>query len=150
MTNNLESYNDKLSIDHNKELSSSRPLCNTNDVVPENCKNEDMYNASNISDPCDTLSILNKLKFTNINRLVIGQLNFNSLNFKFCRLKLIIEKNIDTLVTTKSKLDSKCSSPQFKISGFSMQYKCDRNRLGEGVIVYVRNDIPNKQLSKQI
>ena len=29
-----------------------------------------------------------------------------------------------------------------------MPYKCDRNRLGGGVMVYVRNDIPNKQSVK--
>ena len=29
-----------------------------------------------------------------------------------------------------------------------MPYRCDRNRLGGGVIVYVRDDIPNKQLIK--
>ena len=44
-----------ISIDHKEELYSSRPLCNKNDAVSENCKNEDMYNASNISNPCDTL-----------------------------------------------------------------------------------------------
>ena len=55
LTDNLESNSDKLSIDHKEELSSSRPLCNRNDAVSENCKNEDMYNASNISNPCDTL-----------------------------------------------------------------------------------------------
>ena len=29
-----------------------------------------------------------------------------------------------------------------------MPYGCDRNRLGGGVIVYVRDDIPNKQFMK--
>ena len=62
LTNNLESNNDKLTMDQKKELSSSRPLCNRNDAVPENCKNEDMYNTSNINNPCDAPSILNNLK----------------------------------------------------------------------------------------
>ena len=31
---------------------------------------------------------------------------------------------------------------------FSTLYRCDRNRLGGGVIVYIRDDIPNKQLIK--
>ena len=92
MTDNLESNSDKLSIDHKEELSSSRPLCNRNDAVSENCKNEDMYNASNISNPCDTPSILNKLRLRNITRLVIAHLNINSVPSKFDQLKLIIEK----------------------------------------------------------
>ena len=29
-----------------------------------------------------------------------------------------------------------------------MPYRCDRNRLGRGVIVYVRDDISNKHLIK--
>ena len=70
MTDNLESNSDKLSIDQKEELSSSRPLCYWNDAVSENCKNEGMYNASNINNPCDTPSILNNLKLKNINRLV--------------------------------------------------------------------------------
>ena len=43
---------------------------------------EDMYNAGNIKDLCYT-PILNKLTFRNINRLVIGHLNINSLPSKF-------------------------------------------------------------------
>ena len=73
MTDNLESNSDKLSINQKEELSSSRPLYNRNDVVSENCKNEDMYNASKINNPCDIPCILKKLKFENINKLVIGQ-----------------------------------------------------------------------------
>ena len=70
MTDNLESNRDKLNKDHKEELSSSRSLRNRNDAVSENCKNEDMYNASDISSPCDTPSTLKKLKLKNINRLL--------------------------------------------------------------------------------
>ena len=92
MTHNLESNSDNLSIDQKEELPSSRPLCYRNDVVSENYKNENTYNASNINSPCDTPSILNKLKLKNINRLLIGHLNINSLPGKLGQLKLIIEK----------------------------------------------------------
>ena len=107
-----------------------------------------MYNTSNISNPCDTLSILNKLKLKNINKLVIGYLNINSLLNRFCQLKLIIEKNIEILFIAETKLDSNFRSFQFKIKGSSMPYRCDRNRLGGWVRVYVRDNIPNKQLIK--
>ena len=66
--------------------------------MSENCKNEDMYSTSNTSNPCVTPSILNKPKLKNINRLVIGHSNIDSLPSKFYQLKLIIEKNIDILV----------------------------------------------------
>ena len=105
-----------------------------------------MYNAGNINDPCDTPSTLTKLQLKNINRLDIGHLNINSLPSKFGQLKLIIEKNIDILVITETKIDSSFRSSHFIIEGFSMPFRCDRNRLGGGVIVYVRNDVPSKQL----
>ena len=53
-----------------------------------------MYNAGSINDPCDSPSILNKLKVKNLNRLVTGHLNANSLPSKFGQLKLIIKRNI--------------------------------------------------------
>ena len=46
-----------------------------------------MYKAGNINDPRDTPSILKELKLKNINRLVIGHLNINSLPSKFGQLK---------------------------------------------------------------
>ena len=61
---------------------------------------------------------------------------------------LIIEKNIDILVITETKTDSSFPNSQFIIEGFSMPYRWDRNSLGGGVIAYVRDDIPNKQLIK--
>ena len=137
MTDNLESNSDKLSIHLKEKLSSSRSLCNGNDAVSENCKNEDMYNASNIRNPCGT-PILNKLKLKNINRLVIGHLNINSLPSKFCQLKLIVEKNIGILAITETTLDLSFPSSQFKIERFSMPYRCNRNRLGGGVSLCLR------------
>ena len=58
MTDNLETNSGKLSKDQKEELSSSRSLCNRNDVLSKNCKNKVMYNASNINNPC----LYNKLK----------------------------------------------------------------------------------------
>ena len=40
------------------------------------------------------------------------------------------------------------TNAQFMIEGFSVPYRFDRSRLGRGVIVYVRDDIPSKQLIK--
>lgn len=148
MTDDLdESNSGNLSIDQKEELSSCRPLCNRNNAVSENCKNEDIRSASNINNPRDTLFILNKLKIKNINRSVIGRLNIKifkySLSSKFGQLKLIIEKNIDILVIAEITIDSTNLSCQFKfekfkIEGLSMSHRCNRKGLGGVVIVYVR------------
>ena len=39
---------------------------------------------------------------------------------------------------------------QFSVNGFSERYRLDRNRKGEGVMVYIREDIPSKLLDKHI
>ena len=123
-------------------------LSKRNETVSENCIDEDMHYSLNNDDSCDTPSLLNRLNFKNVNRLVIGHLNINSLPHKFDQLKSIIGKNIDIVVTTETKIDSSFPNSQFRIEGFSMPYRFDRNRLDGGIIVYVRDDIPSKQLTR--
>ena len=78
----------------------------------------------------------------------MGHLNITSLAGKLDQLKLLIGKNIDILVITETKTDSSFPKAQFKIEGFSMPFRLDRNRFGGGVLIYVREDIPGKQLTK--
>ena len=101
-----------------------------------------MNELDNVYDPCDAPLILRNLKLKNINRLVLAHLNINSLSAKFDQLKLLIGKNIDILVLTETKIDNSFPSAQFRIEGFSMPFRLDRNRFGGGVLIYVREDIP--------
>ena len=50
----------------------------------------------------DPYEILTNIKIKNINRLVIAQLNINSLRNKFEALKYLMSGNIDILVVTES------------------------------------------------
>ena len=77
----------------------------------------------NFDEPCDTPSILNKLKPKNVNKLVIGHLNMNYETGKFDQLKVVIESNIDVLIVTETKVYSSFSTSQFVIEGFSMLSK---------------------------
>ena len=61
----------------------------------------------------------------------------------------LTENNIDILIFTETKIDSSFSSSQFMIKGFSVLFRFDRNRSGGGVIVYVWDNIPSKQVSKR-
>ena len=106
---------------------------------------DETYNLGYLDKPCDTPSILSKLKLRNVNRLGTENLNINSLPGKFDQLKVVIENNIDILIV---KIDSSFSSSQFMIKGFSIPFRFDRNRSGGEVIFYVRDDIPSKQLTK--
>ena len=96
---------------------------------------------SNLDVTCNTPLILNS-------RLVLGHLNINSLAGKLDQLKLLIGNNIDILVITETKIDFSFPKAQFKIEGFSMSFRLDRNRFGGGVLIYVREDIPYEKLTK--
>ena len=74
----------------------------------------------------------------------------NSISGKFDQLKALVTGNIDILVITESKLDSSFPNAQFMIDGFSEPYRMDRNRHGGGALIYVREDIPSKKLTKHV
>ena len=74
------------------------------------------------------------LKVKNVNRLITGNLNINSISNKFDQLKLFVQGKIDILIVTETKLDSTFPTSQFVIDGYSEPYRFDRNRNGRGVL----------------
>ena len=50
--------------------------------------------------------ILSNLKVRVNNKLIIGNLNINSIAGKFYQLKLMVQQKVDILVLTKTKIDS--------------------------------------------
>ena len=81
-----------------------------------------------------------------MNRLLVSNLNINSISNKFDQLKLLLRGKVDILVITETKLDSTFPTSQFLI-GYSEPYCFDRNSNGGGVLIYVREDIPSKPLT---
>ena len=110
--------------------------------LPGETSESDSENMENAYD------LLRKLRIKNCNRIVIGSLNINSLSSKFDQLKEIIGNNLDILIIQETKLDASFPPEQFLIAGYSKPYRLDRNRDGGGVMIYVREDIPSKLLSK--
>ena len=82
-----------------------------------------------------------------MNRLIIRNLNINSISNKFDQLKLFVQGKVDILIVTETKLDSTFATSQFPIDGYSEPYRFDRNRNGGGVLIYIREDIPSKLLA---
>ena len=105
---------------------------------------------SSVNECCDTSLLLRNLKLKNTNILILGHLNINSIVGNFDHFKVLIENNIDILVLTETKIDASFPNAQFRIDGFSASFRLDRNRFGGGVLIYVREDIPCKQLTKHI
>ena len=75
----------------------------------------------------DPNNLLNNIRISNANKLIIGQLNINSLRNKFDALKTIISGKIDILVITESKLDESFPTNQFLTEGFSLPFLRDRD-----------------------
>ena len=90
---------------------------------------------------------LQKIRYSNINRLIVEQLNIKSLKSKFEGITNLI-KHIDILVLTETKLDETFPKNQFLIHGYSPPFHQDRNSNGGGFMIYVREDIPCEMLSK--
>ena len=97
-------------------------------------------------DQTGPLKILQDAKLKNVNRLVIGHLNINSLRNKFDALQMLIKDNIDIFVITESKLDDSFPSKQFAINGY-IQFRADRDADGGAVLIYVREDIPCREIN---
>ena len=64
------------------------------------------------------VSVLDEIRTKNINRLIIYNLNINSLSSKFEQLKVLIQRKIDILVITETKF----------------------------VIIHIKGDMPSKKL----
>ena len=96
----------------------------------------------------NSLSEISELRLRNVNRVLIGNLNINSIRNKFDQLKDTVLKYIDILILTETKLDETFLISQFLMDVFSKPYRFDRNKQRGGVMVYIRETIPSKILEK--
>ena len=69
------------------------------------------------------------LRAKNKNRLIIGNLNINSIPNKFDQLKLFVQGKVDILIVTETKLDSTFPTSQFMIDGYSEPYHFDHGTI---------------------
>ena len=53
------------------------------------------------------------------NRLIIAQLNINSLRYRFDSVVEILDSNVDILLISETKIDSSFSTAHFKIEGYT-------------------------------
>ena len=108
----------------------------TDDNVEVNGVNED-----------DPTSTLNMLKSKNVDRPVIAHLNINFLEPKFEGLKSLIKDNVDILLISETKLDPSFPPGQFYIDGYMPPIRADRNRHGGGLLIYIKEGVPAKEIS---
>ena len=114
----------------------------------ENGGSSDYQGEPNIQGEPDVSIQLKSYRVRHVGKLIFATLNINSIRYKFDELKSLIAGNIDLLVVTETKLDESFPTEQFFIEGYSAPYRLDRNKHGGGILIYVREDISSKQLTK--
>ena len=92
--------------------------------------------------------VMRQMRVKNIYRVIIGHLNVNFMAPKIDAITTIIPGNVDIMVFSETKLDDSYPATQLLIEGFGKPFSLDRNAQGGGLLIYVRSDIPCKQLSK--
>ena len=90
---------------------------------------------------------LKDIRLSNMNKLIFGHLNINSLRKEFDLLSEQVKGSIDIYMRSEMKLDGSFLEGQFLIEGFHSPFRFDRIRNGRGIMLYVREDIPAKLLS---
>ena len=93
-----------------------------NVIEEEQLKNGPVSTSQNFLD-----NGIKQSRLDNIDNVIIGNLNINSLSAKFDGLITYIQDTFDILVLTETKLDNTFYSSQFSIDGFSDPYRLDRN-----------------------
>ena len=114
-------------------------------VKPET-QNTTVMGASKLHNDC--ISRFKEIRAENFDNIIVGTPTINSISPKFDEFKLMISGYFDVIIVTETKLDDSFPKAQFCIDGFSIPYRLDRNRNGGGLMIYVRDDIPSKMITK--
>ena len=96
----------------------------------------------------DPLSTIKNPRLSNAKRIVIGNLIINSVPDKFIKLKKLVLKYVNIWFLTETKLHASFPNSQCLVDGFSEPFRIDRSRSGDGEMIYVRDEIPSKFLTK--
>ena len=83
----------------------------------------------------------------NIYLKIIGHMNVKFFAPKIDAIRTIIPGNVN-IAFNQTKLDDLYPSAQILIDGLGKPFRLDRNAYGGGLVIYVRSDIPCKQLNK--
>ena len=134
-----------LNDDHDKEVLDE----NTNNFQEQNILTYEFWTLDKIAtEEEDVKSSLSSLKLRNVNCLIFGQININSIRNKFELLFSLVSNNIDVLLISETKIDNTFPVSQFCVPGYSVPFRLDRTGNGGGIMLYVKEHIPCRMLSK--
>ena len=81
------------------------------------------YNDNNSTDDLvdiDPVKVLNNIPQKHSNRLVIAQLNINSLRKKFALLSTMIKDYVALFLISETKIDTSSPTVQFHVDGYTI------------------------------
>ena len=89
---------------------------------------------------------LKSLCIRNLNKIVVGHLNTNSIWNRFDFLAHQVQGNIDILKISETKLDESFPQGQFLLDSYSVPFRSDRDGNGGGILLFIWEDISSKFL----
>ena len=89
---------------------------------------------------------MKKFKLKNPNKIAIGHLNINSIRNKCSAIRENINKNLDIIIFSETKLGASFPSGNFLIPGYKQPYCLDISKSKGGILVFIRDDIPSRPL----
>ena len=90
--------------------------------------------------------LLSSLRIKNKDRIIIGHLNINHLENKFEPLVPLVQGKVDIFFCSETKIGSSYPNVQCLIDGYTSPFRMDQDTRGGGILLYVRDDIPRKQI----
>ena len=96
----------------------------------------DDMSTSYSSDQESPQELLQSIRLKNIDRIIIGHLNINSIRNKIEILNDIIQDKIDVFLVSETKIDKTFPTAQFYLNGFETPHRLDRTAEGGGLLLY--------------
>ena len=76
--------------------------------------------------------------------IIISYININSIRNKIKDLEILISELVDVLTIAETKIDESFPTSQFLLNNFKRPYRLDVSDKREGLMTYVRTDIPSR------
>ena len=85
------------------------------------------------------------MRISNLNKVIVGHINVNYFPDKLDTIKIIIPSNIDIMILLRPNLMLHTQLLNLLLKDFQT-LRLDINSNGGGLLIYVREDIPCKQM----
>ena len=73
-------------------------------------------------------------------------MNINFIENKFNSLVSLVKDKLDIIMVSETKIDESFPETQFIMEGYAKPFRKDRNSHGDGLLIYVRDMIPCKEI----